>query len=283
MYVSAALAVVLTGSTVMLGCGSQITANREVAETPVIAGPPIRLEVERPFFVPGEQMTWKMSLRGIEGGIATLAHGQPGEVEGKPVIIVRSRVQSSGLAAMVKKVSDDVVTWVNLRTGHPMYYGAKLQFGHRHSSLESRFGYGPFVIAYERRGRAKRQLIQRLPLEQHAHNAHSVMGVLRAWTAAPGTRAYFFALGGRRLWKNTVQLTRRETIRTSMGLFPAIRIDGVAVRYTSRFTLDRRKKPRAYTLWISDDGDRLPLLVTARTEYGQIRVELTKYHRPKQR
>jgi hypothetical protein len=262
------------------GCGSQVAANRDIDEAPIIAGPPVRLEVEHPYFVPGEQMSWKISLRGIQGGLAVLAHGKPGVVDGRPVVIVRSRVESAGLARTFKEVSDDVVTWVDTRTGHPMFYKAELQFGRRHSAIQTRFGYGPFVIDYHRKGRYRRQLLQQLPLDQHVHNAHSVMGVLRGWDVAKGTRAYFFALAGRRLWKNLVQLTGREMIRTSMGLFPAIRIDGIAYRYTSRFTRDPRKKPRAYTLWISDDGDRLPLLVTARTEYGQIRVELTKYTRP---
>jgi hypothetical protein len=54
----------------------------------------------------------------------------------------------------------------------------------------------------------------------------------------------------------------------------------VATRLNGRLSVDRRKEPRSYTLWISDDANRVPLRLTARTEYGNVRAELVDYERP---
>jgi hypothetical protein len=65
-----------------------------------------------------------------------------------------------------------------------------------------------------------------------------------------------------------------------MGQFDVLRIDGVAQRLTRTLREDRRKQPRHYTIWISDDQSRLPLLIKGKTEYGDVRAELVEYTAP---
>lgn len=258
-------------------CGSSVPAARPFTDTITQAGPPERLRVDRPFFVPGEQMRWKMSLRGVGGGVAVLVVGQPGRVDGQPLIIVRSRVESTGLARMIREVSDDVLTWVGIDSALPIYYKAELKFGSKETNLDTRFGFGSFYINWQRKGKAKRKYRQRLPPEEHAHNAHSLLGTLRGWTPPDGTRAYTYVLSGRRLWRTDIRVEGREVVRTERGSFPAIRYEGLARRMTSAFTRDKRKKHRRFTVWIAEDTTRAPLLIEARTEYGNLRVELTEY------
>ena len=62
-----------------------------------------------------------------------------------------------------------------------------------------------------------------------------------------------------------------------------LRIDGLATRVNSRLGYDIGKKPRTYTVWVSDDADRVPLKVVARTELGNLEVELVHYERPSRR
>ena len=265
----------------MLGaCGGSAPASPSYAESPTNAAPPVRLDTARTFFVPGEQMTWKVSVRGIGGGAAVMVVGHPGRVEGKPRINVRSRVASTGIARMIREVSDDVLTQVDLDTGLPVHYEAELKFGRKQTSLETQFGYGSFYVNWQRKGKPGQRLRQRLPHDEHAHNAHSLLGALRAWTPNAGARAYAYVLSGRRLWRTDLQFVRREVVRTEMGSLPALRFEGYARRMTGAFTHDKRKKPRSFTVWIADDATRAPLLVSARTEYGKLRVELTEYEYP---
>jgi hypothetical protein len=261
------------------GCGGTSTGG-PVTETVAPAGPPVRLGELVPFYVPGETMVWEVSLHGIIGGEAVLAVGDPGTVDGRPAIVVRSRVETVGAAAVVRKVRDEVTTHVDLDTGRPIAHQADLLFGDKHTVLETEFLADGYRLEYVRNGSPARHNRQSLDPADQVHDGHSVIGALRAWDPEPGARAYFYGLGGKRLWRNTLHFAGRETITTAMGTFPALRIDGTARRLTSRLTNDPKKKPRSYSLWISDDGQRLPLRVTAMTEYGDVKVELIDYQAP---
>jgi hypothetical protein len=44
-------------------------------------------------------------------------------------------------------------------------------------------------------------------------------------------------------------------------------------------TLESDKPARTFTVWLSDDADRVPLKVSAKTELGDIVMVLTDYQR----
>ncbi len=278
MLIRATIAIALAGMMVS-ACAGAPPVYRSSEEVVTPPGPPVPLEVDKPFFIPGEQMDWKLSLRGIEGGRAQLAVGEPGLIEGKNIVIMRSRVESTGVVALIKKVSDDVTSWLNMDTASSQFMEANLTFGKRSSRVKVDFHRGGYKIMYHRRGRMARRWRQRLPHGLVAHEAHSVLAMLRAWRPADGTKAYFFAVGGRRIWHNVVQYKGKGTVLTAMGKRPALRIEGVARRLYRNLRFNTKKKPRSYTLWISDDDKRLPLMVTAKTEYGLVKVELVSWQK----
>lgn len=273
---SATFAVALA-ALVVSACSGAAPTYKAADEVVAPPGPPVPLEVARPFFIAGEQMDWKLSLRGIVGGHAQLAVGQPGNIDGRNVVIMRSRVESTGVAALIKKVSDDVKSWLDVDGASTRRMEAELRFGKKRSRVEVDFYRGGYDMMYHRRGRMARRWKQRLPAGLVAHEAHSVLAMLRAWHPADGAKAYFFAVGGRRIWYNVVQYKGKGTVLTSMGKRPAVRVEGVARRLYRSLRFNKKKKPRYYTLWISDDEQRLPLLLTAKTEYGQVKVELVSY------
>src|SRR5262245_8884687 len=83
-------------------CGAIGNGGRS-SEPPPDMGPPTALPVIGGRYQPGESMRFELSLRGIVGGEASVAVGNPGVVDGKRVIIVRSRVESAGVVAMFKE------------------------------------------------------------------------------------------------------------------------------------------------------------------------------------
>ncbi len=270
----------------LAACGATGTGGKASDEAPPNVGPPTALPVVGGIFRPGESMRFELSLRGIVGGEASVAVGSPGLVDGKRVIIVRSRVESAGVVAVFKEVKDEVTTWVDLDTGLPLEHQASVKFGPKAMTVETKFAggsAGSFDVAVTRSGSEVRRVAhQSMPADIAAFDAHSVIGALRAWRAEEGQHAYFFALVGRHLWQNTVRLTQHERVRTRLGRFDALRIDGVARRLTRDLREDPRKPPRYYTMWLSDDDQHLPLLVTGKTEYGEVKAELVEYTAPSQ-
>ena len=224
-------------------------------------------------------MTFEVALHDIVGGEASLVVGQPGEVEGKRVIIVRSSVESTGVARLIQEVRDDVTSWIDLDTSQPIYYYADLLFGEKKTIVETSFGSSRFMIDFERDGKlGKKQ--QQVPSDQQALDAHSALGALRAWNPVAGERKYFYGLSGRRLWRVDVVFATREPVTTDFGTHAAIHYDGVAQRLTDRGTPDNSKPAHTWSIWISDDVNRIPLLVVADSKYGDVKVAIVDYSRP---
>ena len=266
-----------------VGCGGASSATGTGLHDVVVpATPPDELKTAKTFFIPGEAMTFELALRDIVGGEATLVVGQPGEVEGKRVIIVRSSVESTGVAAMIKEVRDDVTSWIDVDTSQPIYYYADLLFGEKQTIVETSFGSSKFVIDFERNGKPGKKH-QRVPSDEQALDAHSALGALRAWNPVAGERKYFYGLSGRRLWRVDLMFGKREALTTSFGSNAAIRYDGLAQRLTGQGTPDKRRPARNWSIWISDDANRIPLLIVADTKYGEVKVELVDYARPERR
>jgi hypothetical protein len=279
IYAAASTALVVA----LGGCGASSGTSTESVQAHPTAAEPAALHIARTLFIPGERMEFEMSLHGIKLGRAHLAAGDPGDIDGKQIIIVRSQIEGSGAVSIFKKVRDDVTSWVSVETGLPIYLKADVKFGEKEAQIETRFNHGAagsFHVEYRRPGRPSRTLHQRMPENRAAFDGHSILGALRSWDGKVGEHAFFYVLSGRRLWQSTIRFTRREKIATAMGRVSAIRIDGVGKRLSSRLTEDKRKKPRHYTLWLSDDAERRPLLVTGQTEFGDVKVELVDYSRP---
>jgi hypothetical protein len=92
--------------------------------------------------------------------------------------------------------------------------------------------------------------------------------VFRALTLKEGTPVCMEAFGGRKIWKVTGKVGKRESIETPMGRFESVRIDTEAVR------TDDAKVKRAAHVWISDDARRLPLVTIGEVRGKTIRATL---------
>jgi hypothetical protein len=246
------------------------------------------LAVGAPFFIPGEFMEWDLTWRGITGGQTRLMVGQPGVLDGRRAIVVRSETRSDGLVAMFRHVRDDLITTIDLTNARPISSAGAFEFGNkstrvRSSRLQADFASDRFFVRYQKLDRPEITWTQRLPPQQFVYDSHSVLGVLRAWSPQVGERAYFFALNGRRLYRVDVVAIGREKLRTALGRFTASRMEGQAVRLTRALTPSQPHPPRAFTIWLTEDENRVPVRMQARTEYGDVQAELSGYQRGESR
>ena len=259
-----------------IGLGGCAASAANLADEPVTYGPLRPIEVELPFYRAGEVLRFELSLHNVVGGEAVLAVGQPGRVNGRDMIVVRSQSKSSGVAALFKEVSDDVTTWIDLVSGHPAQLRADVKFGKKEAFIETSFEGkrpGRFDIAYTKPGKRTRTLRQMMP-PNGTYDGNSALGLLRAWDVDAGAQSYFYVLAGRRLWKNTVRMAGTQVLKTRFGKLKTRRMEGTAWRLDARLNRVKKKKARDYTLWVTDDEQRLPVRVVAKTEYGEVKVEL---------
>ena len=225
-----------------------------------------------PFWVPGEQMAWELSIRGIVGASVVLAVGKPGNVDGRKVLIVRSQVQGLGLVRLLLDVGEDVTTWVVASNSQFVYQRGEETVDGTNVVQELRVDSGGFDLLRRSAGSDGTVVRRKIPNDGLLVDVNSVLGVIRAWRAKPGmhTRLYFWH--DSKIREHVWRMTGKESIKTRMGRFTAYRIDGRADRVDT--------KPRYYSVWISDDERRLPILVKADTLAGQGRIELASYASP---
>jgi hypothetical protein len=263
------------------GCGGAAGGTRDAALLArTVAGtaePPLATPANGLF--PGESMTFVVALGGVEAGEAALAVGTPGKVDGREAIVVSSRVASSGAFRWVKEVDDELTSTIDLETGLPTKVIADVTFGAKRYHSEGTFQGALVDLAWHKGDDRIRHTRYDFGAVD-AHDAHTAMAAMRTWEGQPGETQRLYIVGGRRIWRTDVTWAGRETIGTQLGNQSAVRLDGESVRVTGRLEPEPGKKARTFSVWMSDDADRVPLKVIAHTELGDVVIELTGYERP---
>lgn len=244
------------------------------AMTPPPAAPPVAAAAMELGLNPGETMAYAIRLGGMDAGEAQLAVGQPGDYKGTRAIAVSSKAQTTGAADALKHVVDMASTQIDMATGRTLALETLVETGDKKVATTAEFTGDQIVVTTNDKVSHIRQG------KEMILDAHAAMAQLRGWKAAPGATRSVWVLGGKRLWRVDVKLVGAETIPTAMGNRRATRLDAASYRGRANLTVESTTPGRTFSVWLSDDGDRVPLKVTAHTELGEIAMELTDYQRP---
>ena len=259
-------------------CGSAPTT----PSTPIAAKPTgsDRFALGPPLVTPGEHMSYRLQLQGMQLATYDFAVGEITEVNGKKAIVVQSHAKATGLAQMVAKVDDYFTSWIDIETGRPLRWTTD-EFatkGEDKERTDARF--------FERTGDS-------VPIDFHLNDAaptaepqtvslpdvwdyNAFLIALRTWDGAPGSTITAEVLRSRYMWHVEMTVKGKTKLVTELGEFPAIELDG------RTYKVDRKNQkladePRAFAVWISDDDGRVPLQNVAKTDYGDMKMEITDY------
>jgi len=235
---------------------------------------------------PGETMAFEVRMAGLVAGEAQLAVGELGGYDGHRAVVVKSRAATAGAAALVKHIVDEATTVIDMDSGRPLALETLVEQGDSKTTATAKFTDNVADITYVRSGESEPRKL-RIDFGAGAvggarvavHDVHTAMAQLRGWRAAPGTRRTVFIVGGRRLWRIDVTYAGQDTIGSVLGNRRAIRFTGESYRARRDFSPETPRPSRTFTVWLSDDADRVPLKLTATTELGEIVMDLTEYSR----
>lgn len=228
---------------------------------------------------PGESMRFEVRLAGVLAGEAHFTTEQPTTRDGRPAIALVSRIRSAGALALVKDVRDEATTVLDLDTLLPLSTVSDVKANPRDYHAETTYTDNRATVVFRPATGASQTLHYDFRGEP-LHDAHSAMVAMRVWEAAPGATRTIWVLGGRRVWHSEVTMGQPEVIGTYVGNQPALRIDGIARRARPDLSIDEARKPRSFSVWLSDDADRVPFRFVARTELGDVTIDLVEYQRP---
>jgi hypothetical protein len=210
------------------------------------AGRRVRPNGAPPLAVAGELLEYKVKLRGIAVGTVQTAIGQPGVFDGKRAIVARSRGKTDGVLAMIGSLTWELETTIDLDTGYPI---------HDREHGESTFA-----------GKTEREQREHVWQDgEHRHDVHSAVAALRAWRSRPSEQNELDV----RVAGAHFDVAVWEAERALLHGTPAVRYEGKA-----------HGVPVA--AWISDDAQRVPLALRARSPLGELTVELVEYEVPRE-
>jgi len=249
-----------------------------VQEGALPAGPPL--------VTPGERMTYKLALQGVELASFSFAAGDVQDLDGARVIVVEAHARSVGFVDWIARIDDRFTSWIDVQTGRSRRFqtaeyetNSKTNVEHVVAETGRREG-DRIPVAFHLNDAAPTSEPQRVNRpEVWDYNAFLV--ALRAWEQPPGSKITAEVFRSRYLWNVDMQIRGREKIRTELpdlGEVMTLRLDAHMYRLDREGKQDPASDERNLSIWISDDDGRVPVRTVARTDYGDIRMDIVDYN-----
>jgi hypothetical protein len=228
----------------------------------------------------GETMAFEVHLGGMLAGEAQLAVGELGTFDGHRAVVVKSRAATAGAAKLIRNIVDEATTVIDADTGRPLQLDTLVVMNGKQTAAQAKFTGSIANVTYTRSDDPKPHTYRVDFGAVTVHDSHSAMAQMRGWRGTPGATRSVYVVGGRRLWRVDVKFIAVETIGSALGNRRAVHLDGSAFRAKPNLTLESDKAARTFSVWLSDDADRVPLKMVATTELGEVAMDLTEYARP---
>jgi len=246
-------------------CGQAGLVEAEAPVAAAVAAQPLEQSQVRQ--VGSEVLHASVEVFGIE--IATLDSALCREPQGSAVL--RTQVEAAPLVKVIRKTSGNAMTQLPEPGRLPRSSDYTFRDGDltRHYAVDYRAGSYGYV--YDNGGIEQRTGSDDVPEGAFAHDMHSAMLLLRSWRPRLGESAHFYAVLGRRPWRVDVTSRGAEMIKMGDSARLTYRIDGVAVRLWQ----PESAQPKRFSVWLSEDADRVPLRMVADASFGQVTMNLT--------
>ncbi|MBK9519058.1 MAG: DUF3108 domain-containing protein [Anaeromyxobacter sp.] len=213
---------------------------------------------------PGEAMEFVVELGGFKAGVARLSVGQR-EGSVLPVYLVS---RSAGLAAIVS-LKQSLVSLLDTATGLPKSSQLEgIEPSYRHTDT-ARFDRTANVAEVREVGRYDRSY--RIEVPPGTLDFVALVFRLRLLPLDPGASLPFPVLSGRTVSTVVASVEGRESVKTRVGTFPAIKVR-VPTGLSGKFS----EKSPTY-IWFSDDAERRVVRISTNFGFGRAVAILSSY------
>lgn len=251
------------------------------AGSPAAPAAPPQLGGRPPLARAGERLTYKISIQGVE--LAEFIIDVGADADG---LVVQSVARSTGVGALLKKVETQFISYIDLQTGKPRRFRSEERAGRKDATIErsdariaERQGDTVPVLVRRGDGDAAAEQTESQKVRGEVWDLNAVMIALRQYEAPLGTKLAFESFRSRYVWRTELTVSRREQLTTELGRVSTLRFEGWGHGLRRDGELNDEPE-RRFSLWVSDDADRVPVLLVGVTDYGDIRMEITSYTPP---
>lgn len=235
-----------------------------------------------PLVTPGERMTYRLSLKGLELAVLEFGVGDVQALGEKQAVLVQSAARTTGLAAMMSKVDDRFTSWIDVATGRSLRFQADelsptddTEYEHVTVDFTSRSGTSVAVMRKVNDGPETPE--PQTLTAGDVWDFNSFLVGLRAWEPAGTGAITLQVMRSRWLWRIVARAAGTEKLVTELGELPTRKFSMTSTKLGRDGQRFPGNADRDFTIWVSDDDGRVPLLVTAATDYGDVKLEIVDY------
>lgn len=230
-----------------------------------------------PLAAVGERMAYTVTLHGVSLAEFVMEVTGLVAVGDRDALVVEMRVDTLALASMLHAVHDRFTSWIDVGTGRPLQFHAQEIVAEAKVTEETQARFQPReypvrLVVGDDAGTDETQVVQGVP-----YDFTSFLVYMRAWEAPKGSELVVDIMRSRFVWRVRIVVGERGNLVTVLGDLPVVRFEGEGVRVLRDGTVDPTSDRRRFSIWISDDADRVPVKLSAHTDYGDVLLEMASY------
>lgn len=225
--------------------------------------------INHPYAV-GEFFNYNISYGFIDAGYASMELNEAIQ-NNVNCFHVKCKGGTKGIANVFYKVKDDYQSYFNKQTGEPVVFIRKIQEGGYTKNVQIDFD-SPNNIALVNDKKHKK--LQKLKTKEDVQDMLSVLYYLRRIETSKlknGDIIEVYMFFDEENYLFQLKLLGRENIKTEFGKISCLKFRPY-VQSGRVF-----KESESITLWVSDDKNKIPVLMKADLMVGSIKVELDEY------
>ncbi|MDP8237659.1 MAG: DUF3108 domain-containing protein [Candidatus Hatepunaea meridiana] len=220
-----------------------------------------------PFRV-GEKLHFKVYLGVILGGYSTMSVQSISEIDGHPCYEIVSVAKSRPAVDTFYKVRDRIVSWRDVKGGFSRRYEKHLhEGGYRAKKVVEYKPEEGLAYLYE----GSKEIPDTLAINGLVQDVFSAFYYLRSKDLKVGNSVWIDVHDIRKQYKLEVLVLRKERIKVPAGKFNCFVIEP---KLMSSGIFRREGKMQ---IWISDDENRLPVIMRSKLYFGSVWAKLTGY------
>jgi hypothetical protein len=218
-------------------------------------------KVETPFLV-GERLEYEVSWSSfIVAGELVLETKERRDYNGVDGFHVSAQAQSVGLVNLtVLKVKDNYDSFINAATLQPFRAEKNSRRGKKRAQ-------GSMSLD-QQGGKATLEDGRSIEIPQNTYDLASLLYAIRTMDLTQGRAQQFTLIEDGKLYNLTAQVEGREKIITRTGKYETVIVSTRAANGS------KEKDPYKLKIYLTNDAARLPVLIRAEPNWGEIKVEL---------
>ncbi len=218
-------------------------------------------KVETPFIV-GERLEYEVSWSSfIVAGELVLETKERREFDGVDAYHVSALAQSVGLVNLtVLKVKDHYDSFINAATFQPFRAEKNSRRGKKRAQGS--------IVLDQKNSKATLEDGRSIEIPQSTYDLASLLYAIRMMDLTPDHLRQFTLIEDGKLYNLTAQVEGREKIITRTGKYDTVIIS------TRTASGSKEKDPYKLKIYMTSDAARLPVLIRAEPNWGEIKVEL---------